>query len=262
MVATDRQQCRLLAFGCTTRIARMALPHPESTIGLLLSGGLDSAILLGHLVDQGHAVQPIYIRGHLFWEAEELKAVRRFVEAMVRSRADTRVGMPVVLDLPLGDVYGNHWSITGRDVPDDASPDEAVYLPGRNALLIIKAALWCQIHGVEELALAVLANNPFSDASTDFFEAYAGVLARATGSPLRITRPFGNLSKCEVMQRGEGLPLELTFSCISPVDGLHCGKCNKCAERRTAFRLIGVDDPTAYAKRQAAVSSQPLTPSP
>jgi len=39
----------------------------------------------------------------------------------------------------------------------------------------------------------------------------------------------------------------LTFSCIAPVDGLHCGRCNKCAERAAAFRLTGTDDPTPYA---------------
>ena len=41
------------------------------------------------------------------------------------------------------------------------------------------------------------------------------------------------------MALGRGLPLELTFSCISPLRGLHCGHCNKCAERQAAFRDAG-----------------------
>ncbi|MCD4728936.1 MAG: 7-cyano-7-deazaguanine synthase, partial [Pirellulales bacterium] len=43
-------------------------------------------------------------------------------------------------------------------------------------------------------------------------------------------------------------PLELTFSCLSPVAGLHCGRCNKCAERQEAFRSLEMHDPTRYAR--------------
>jgi 7-cyano-7-deazaguanine synthase len=46
---------------------------------------------------------------------------------------------------------------------------------------------------------------------------------------------------------GDGLPLELTFSCLRPVGGLHCGRCNKCAERRRGFAEAGLPDPTQYA---------------
>jgi 7-cyano-7-deazaguanine synthase len=55
------------------------------------------------------------------------------------------------------------------------------------------------------------------------------------------------MEKKDVMQLGRKLPLALTFSCIAPVGGLHCGQCNKCAERRRAFRSVNVDDPTHYA---------------
>ena len=50
------------------------------------------------------------------------------------------------------------------------------------------------------------------------------------------------------MLLGRGDPLELTFSCIAPVGDLHCGRCNKCFERRAAFRLIDMVDPTRYAE--------------
>jgi 7-cyano-7-deazaguanine synthase len=49
------------------------------------------------------------------------------------------------------------------------------------------------------------------------------------------------------MRLGVGLPLEHTFSCIDPVDQLHCGRCNKCAERSHAFADAGMTDPTEYA---------------
>jgi 7-cyano-7-deazaguanine synthase len=49
------------------------------------------------------------------------------------------------------------------------------------------------------------------------------------------------------MRLGRGLPLEQTFSCIRPERDLHCGRCNKCAERRHAFAEADMADPTRYA---------------
>ncbi|MGO8752302.1 MAG: 7-cyano-7-deazaguanine synthase [Thermoguttaceae bacterium] len=215
----------------------------HSTVGLLLSGGLDSAILLGHFLRQHQTVRPFYICSNLVWETAELQAVRGLVKAL----ASPRLAELVVLKLPVSDVYDGHWSVTGNGTPDAQSADDAVYLPGRNAVLIVKAALWCQLHDIRELALGVLGSNPFADASAAFFEQFQGALNLATGAGLRILRPFANLEKRDVMELGRGLPLGLTFSCIAPVDGLHCGRCNKCAERQKAFRLIDSPDPTCYA---------------
>ncbi|NQU26137.1 MAG: 7-cyano-7-deazaguanine synthase [Candidatus Nealsonbacteria bacterium] len=215
-------------------------------IGLLLSGGLDSGILLGHLLQQGHRVRPFYVRSGLVWERAEMAALRRLLRACACERLDELV----VLELPLDDLYGGHWSITGRGTPAAESPDSAVYLPGRNALLIVKAAIWCRLHGIEQLALAVLASNPFADATDEFFAGFESVLNRAVDGRLRIVRPFARLDKRQVMQLGVGQPLELTFSCISPIDEAHCGRCNKCAERQAAFDLIGQPDPTEYGRMQ------------
>ena len=220
----------------------MSAEPSNSTVGLLLSGGLDSSILLGHLLEKGYRVRPFYVDSQLFWQRDELSAASEFVETLDCQRVDELV----VLELPLGDIYGHHWSITGCDVPDADSADEAVYLPGRNALLVIKAALWCQMHGIDQLALAVLASNPFADGTPAFFDDFDSALSRATGRRLRVWRPFERLGKPEVMELGRRLPLHLTFSCIAPVSGVHCGRCNKCAERMEAFRSIGVDDPTRY----------------
>lgn len=219
------------------------MPNARSNVGLLLSGGLDSAILLGHQLRQGHRVQPFYVDAGLHWQRAELAAVRRYLSAL----AGPRLEKLVVLDLPLEDVYGDHWSVTGEEVPDASTPDDAVYLPGRNALLVIKAALWCHLHGIEELALAPLGSNPFADATTEFFEQFAAALNLACNGQVKITSPFGSLHKRAVMELGAGLPLELTFSCIAPQQGLHCGHCNKCAERQAAFRSVDADDPTHYA---------------
>src|SRR5437660_1581746 len=127
------------------------MTDPQNT-GVLVSGGLDSAILLAWLLDQGHGVQPFYIQSHLHWQAAE----RAALDAFLRRVASARLAPLVELQQPLADLYVGHWSLTGRDIPSQHAPDEAVFLPGRNALLILKAALWCQLHGIDRLALATL----------------------------------------------------------------------------------------------------------
>jgi 7-cyano-7-deazaguanine synthase len=212
-------------------------------IAVLASGGLDSSILIGDFVRQGRSVQPIYIRTGLLWQAGELPALKKYLAALHTER----VCDLVVLELPLAELYAGHWSLTGQGVPDGDSPDEAVYLPGRNALLLVKAAVWCQLHGVGELAMAPLGTSPFADASPEFFREFQTAINRGSERRVKLLRPFGGLNKQQVMSLGRGLPLELTFSCIAPVHGLHCGHCNKCAERRAAFHEAGFPDHTAYA---------------
>jgi 7-cyano-7-deazaguanine synthase len=213
------------------------------TLAVLVSGGLDSAILLGEGLRAGRSVQPLYIRCGFVWEAVELDCLRRFLDALRGPRLKRLHG----LDIPVSDVYPPHWSLTGRGVPDATTSDEAVFLPGRNVLLLSKAILWCHLHGVPEVALAPLAHNPFPDATPEFFRDFADIVNRAVGGSVRVLCPYAHLTKREVMLRGEGLPLELTFSCIHPAGKLHCGQCNKCAERQRAFADAGMNDPTSYS---------------
>jgi 7-cyano-7-deazaguanine synthase len=221
----------------------MLLPDTSSTVGLLLSGGLDSGILLGNLLRRGYCVQPFYIRAGLHWECNELASLKTFLTAMECKRLKPLV----TLEMPLADVYGKHWSITGQNIPEAETADDAVYLPGRNVILIVKAAVWCRLNGIGQLALAVLGTNSFGDASREFFGDFENALDRALGGRLRIVRPFGEMTKREVMELGRDMPLKLTFSCIDPTGGQHCGRCNKCAERQEAFENINLHDPTIYA---------------
>jgi 7-cyano-7-deazaguanine synthase len=221
----------------------MKVAGSNSAIGVLASGGLDSAILVGHLLDHHRTVQPFYVRTGLTWQTLELASLERFLAAIAVSRLQRLV----ILDLPLADLYGGHWSLTGDNVPAADSPDEAVFLPGRNALLLVKPAVWCQLHGIHELALATLGTSPFADASAAFIRDFEAAINHGPAPPLRLGRSFGEKNKREVMHLGRYLPLELTFSCIAPVNGLHCGRCNKCAERRSAFTEAQIPDKTHYA---------------
>ena len=152
----------------------------DDELVVLASGGVDSAILMADQAAQGHVVHPMYVRFGLAWEHVEEAHLRRFLDAMP-SGHDIR---PLtVLELPIADVYGAHWSVSGADTPDDTTPDEAVYLPGRNLLLLAKTTVWCALHGVGTIALGTLRGNPFADSTTEFLSGLAGLASLALVPP-------------------------------------------------------------------------------
>jgi 7-cyano-7-deazaguanine synthase len=222
---------------------------PREKVAILSSGGVESAILCGLLGKCFESVQPIYMRFGLAWEPVEEHYLRRFLQEV----GDAKLQPLKVLEMPMSDAYGEHWSVTGFRVPDRQSPDEAVYLPGRNLMLVCKAAIWCALNQVSVLALGHLQTNPFPDATDEFFDNLTGLVKTSLQIPfdLKVIRPFSGLHKGQVLQLGEGLPLQYTFSCIQPtydneMGGKHCGKCNKCEERRSAFANLSFPDPTKY----------------
>jgi 7-cyano-7-deazaguanine synthase len=212
-------------------------------VAVLASGGLDSAVLTAEYLGEGRLVQPIYVRFGLAWEETEETHLLRFLDTLQSSGLRPLV----TLDLPVADTYGAHWSLSADDVPDADTPDEAVYLPGRNLLLLAKSSIWCALHGCPTIALGTLKGNPFADSSREFFGDVESLVQTAVDHRLEIATPFSELDKAHVLELGRHLQLQHTFSCINPTAGVHCGRCNKCAERQRAFEEASIDDVTTYA---------------
>jgi 7-cyano-7-deazaguanine synthase len=216
---------------------------PPTPLAVLSSGGIDSAILIAEALRRYSPVYPLYIRTGLFWEPVEIAYLQRFL-AQVRTSALRPL---TILEQPVRDLYGDHWSLTGEGVPAAGSADAEVYLPGRNVLLLAKSLLWCTLHGVPAVAMAPLAANPFPDATPEFFRDFSSAVNRAVEGAVQVLRPYSRLHKSDLLRRAGDLPLGETFSCIRPVAELHCGRCNKCFERQQGFRDAGLIDPTRYA---------------
>lgn len=224
---------------------RQAEVPPSEAVAVLVSGGLDSAALVASLVVDGPVV-PIYVSCGLAWEEAERAAVEEVCAVLATSSL-----RPVIeFAMPLEDLYGDHWSVHGQGVPGAATPDEAVGLLGRNAVLAIKPLLWCAREGVGSLAIASLAGNPFDDASPAFFRQLADVMSTAAGSRVRLVAPFRDRSKADLIRAAEPRVLAASMSCLAPArmasGWWHCGACNKCSERQRGFRDAGVADATRY----------------
>jgi 7-cyano-7-deazaguanine synthase len=213
-------------------------------VGVLCSGGLDSGVLLVELARITGRAVPIFVRAGHPWEAAERASLDRFITTV----AEPGIAPVRELAVPMADVYGAHWSITG-DAPGWDAPDPEVEIPGRNLILLAKAFVLAALEDWPTLALGSLAGNPFPDATPEFFAAFADVASRGVGHPIEIVLPYRALRKDDVIRRGSALPLHLTLSCNRPDgDGRHCGDCNKCRERVDAFARAGVADRTPYAR--------------
>ena len=201
-------------------------------------------------------VQPIYVSVGLAWEDAERMMIAQFLAAVP---PETRVRPLTTLSVDMTDIYASsHWAIQGQP-PGYHTPDEDVYLPGRNVILLGKAGVFCAAANIERLVLGTLDHNPFPDATPAFRSAMQSALSLGLAHQLSIDAPYARTSKAEVIRRGAAVdaPLALTLSCMQPkMPGtggrhvLHCGVCSKCRERHLAFVEAGIADPTTYADRQ------------
>jgi 7-cyano-7-deazaguanine synthase len=213
---------------------------------VLLSAGLDSAVLAAAEARHGE-VHPVYVSVGLAWEANELA----MLAALLTSPPYASLAPLARLSFPATDLYAaTHWAIVGTP-PGFDTPDEDVYLTGRNVMLLSKAGIHCAQKKIGRIAIGPLAGNPFPDATPEFFSSMSRTLSLGLDHDITIDAPLAQMHKSDVVRLGLELnvPLELTLSCMNPDKGRHCGRCSKCRERRDAFLEVGAEDPTTYAAR-------------
>ncbi len=216
----------------------------NSSACVLVSGGIESSVLLWEAISRYENVIPLYIQNNLRWEYAELFCLKNFL----RNLKSDKLKNLKTLEFNMKDLYEKHWSVTGTKVPGAHSGDREVYLPGRNIILLSKAAVFAALQEISFIEIGVLKGNPFSDGNTAFIKKMSNVVSLGLGREITIQAPFGRLKKEEVILRGKKLSLESTFSCINPKGYDHCGECNKCVERKKAFFAAGVFDKTKYRK--------------
>lgn len=223
----------------------MSDSSPER-IAVLFSSGLDSAVLLAQVAHEfpDAIIQPIYLSTGLAWEQEERAMAARYLTAL--SIAEVR---PLVsLSVDMRDVYpATHWAIRGEPPAYD-TPDEDVYLEGRNIVLLSKTSVFMARHHIPLVVIGPLTGNPFPDATPAFFNAMAQALSLGLDWAIAIEAPFATMNKADVIRLGRslGVPFQLTLSCMQPRNGQHCGRCSKCRERIEAFEEAGLEDPAEY----------------
>ena len=140
-------------------------------------------------------------------------------------------------------------------MPDGHYAEESMKItvvPNRNAIMLSIAYGVAVSKGANAVAAAFHGGDHFiyPDCRPGFINAFAAMQSHALEglSNIQLYTPFVNLTKADIAVEGArlGVPFEYTWSCYKGGD-LHCGRCGTCVERREAFDLAGVSDPTIYA---------------
>jgi 7-cyano-7-deazaguanine synthase len=128
----------------------------------------------------------------------------------------------------------------------EAESQKATISPNRNMIFLAIAAGYAQTIGAEVVAYAAHSNDRavYPDCRPEFINSAAETLHLGTGGEVRLSDPFADLTKAEIVNRGLGLdvPYELTWSCYEGAER-PCLQCGTCLERIEAFNLVGCPDP-------------------
>lgn len=209
---------------------------------LLYSGGLDSTVLLFKLKPNVRALLFNYGQRH----GKELEIAQAMCE--VEEVAYGYVGLSGI----------NHLiakgSQAGREpVPEGHYADKSMkttVVPNRNSIMLSIAIAHAIAIGAHRVYFAAHAGDHaiYPDCRPEFVDAFSHAMHIANAwSPIEIHAPFIHMTKSDIVQEGVryGVPFDRTWSCYAGRT-LHCGRCGTCVERREAFELAGVVDPTRY----------------
>ena len=220
---------------------------------VLVSGGMDSAVVLAIARERGHAVHALsvaYGQRH----PSELAAAARVAAALG--------AVHKVVDVDLRSIGGSALTDdalavpTGGHATHDAIP--VTYVPARNTIMLSVALGWAEVLGAADIFCGVNAvdYSGYPDCRPAFIEAFerlANVATRAgvEGAGIRIHAPLMDMGKGDIVREGLrlGVDFAATVSCYqADATGAACGACDACRLRAQGFADAGVDDPTRYAR--------------
>ena len=222
---------------------------------LLLSGGLDSAVVLAFCRAQGFAAYALtidYGQRH----RQELDAARRVAQAL---GAEKHIVLSVDLTQWGGSALtGTHEVPTGRDPSVMGADIPITYVPGRNTIFLSLAMAWAETLGTGDVFIGahVLDYSGYPDCRPEYFGAFEQMANLATKAGVeRVSRfsihtPLIGMTKTQIVRTGVRLhvPFELTSSCYQPTPDLRaCGVCDSCVLRLRAFNEADIQDPILYA---------------
>lgn len=216
---------------------------------IVLSGGIDSSTLCYKYKREFfdiYSLTIIYGQKHII----EVNSAKNIAETLGISHK--------VVDLsPLKHLLSGS-ALTDRDVNVPQVPEKAEHsdslkitiVPNRNAIFLSMAVGYAQSIGANSVCFGAHHSDRgvYPDCRKEFVEAFETAERLANGNPdLKVEAPFINMDKSEIVKLGNelGVPFELTWTCYKG-NGIHCGMCSACKERKRAFLESRINDPTQY----------------
>jgi 7-cyano-7-deazaguanine synthase len=212
---------------------------------VLLSGGMDSTVAFYEILRNHEVLAALSFDYGSKHNSREIPFARLHAE---------RAGLPHHT-IQLGFI-NEHFSSdlleSGGEIPDghyaEANMKRTV-VPFRNGIMLAIACGFAESKGASSLAIAAHSGDHaiYPDCREPFMQGMADAMREGTYEKIELLRPFIHIDKAGIAKRGAELGIDFseTWSCYKGGE-THCGTCGTCVERREAFLLAGLDDPTTY----------------
>jgi 7-cyano-7-deazaguanine synthase len=212
---------------------------------LVLSGGMDSTVLLADLLDQGKVVQAMSFDYGSKHNCRELSMAAAYCQE--RGVSHHIVRLPFVNEL-----FSSSLLQSGEDVPDGSykeSTMKSTVVPFRNGIMLAIATGYAESEGAGEVHLASHAGDHFiyPDCRPEFNNAFSKAALVGTDNQVNLVFPYAFLDKRDIGDLGRRLGVDFTktWTCYKGGE-VHCGTCGACDERKYALRHKEGLDPTIY----------------
>ncbi|MEI6082184.1 MAG: 7-cyano-7-deazaguanine synthase QueC [Verrucomicrobiota bacterium] len=222
---------------------------------VLLSGGLDSVTALHDALQQQVVVAALSFDYGAKHHARELPMAAWQCNLLNIPHSVAPLGI-------VAKEFESDLLSSGGAIPDGHYEEKSMkstVVPFRNGIMLAIAAGFAESHGAEGVVIAAHSGDHaiYPDCRESFMEPMARAIREGTYARIELLRPFITKDKAGVVRRGAelGVDFSRTWSCYKGND-VHCGTCGTCVERREAFQLAGVPDPTVYAST-APLPSKP-----
>jgi len=212
---------------------------------VLLSGGMDSVVALHHARREHEVVAALSFHYGAKHNDREIS----FAKWQTESCGIPHITVP--LDF-IGREFESDLLQKGGEIPKGHYEEETMkktVVPFRNGIMLSIAAGFAESKNASGLVIAAHAGDHaiYPDCREEFMRAMADAIRLGTYAEVTVLRPFIAMDKAGIARRGAelGVDFSKTWSCY--VGGeTHCGECGTCVERREAFQLAGIPDPTEY----------------
>lgn len=212
---------------------------------VLCSGGMDSVTAL-HWARRHHDVRAAL---SFDYGAKHNHREIPFAVAQARQVGARHQTIPLAF---IGEHFASDLLKSGGDIPEGHYADENMkrtVVPFRNGIMLAVAGGFAESCGAEGLVIAAHSGDHaiYPDCREGFMRAMGDALRLGTYAGIQLLRPFITLNKGQIAAEGAKLGVDFaqTWSCYQG-GAVHCGRCGTCVERREAFQLAGLADPTAY----------------
>lgn len=222
---------------------------------VLLSGGMDSVTALYEARQHYEIVCAVSFHYGAKHNDREIPFAAHHAGRVGVSHREIRLGF-------IDQMFESDLLQSGGEIPKGHYEEETMkktVVPFRNGIMLSIAAGLAESLEANGLVIAAHAGDHaiYPDCREDFMKSMADAICLGTYAKVEIIRPFIAMTKADITRRGAelGVDYSATWSCY--VGGeMHCGECGTCVERREAFQLASVPDPTPYQ------STSPIPPRP